>query len=148
MPQDTHERDRFEEDAEALGFDVTRCEAASSGEPWTEYVDVHTGYRWSGWCAALQDTRAEPVTLRHSANEFGDCPHWCKACATEAAERALAESTPPTGDELHHELDGVIADVEAGNGFDAVCLKTVKRVRDAIASKAAPLTTENDGGQS
>jgi hypothetical protein len=35
--------------------------------------------------------------------------------------------------ELHYELDGVIADVEHGNGFDAVCLSTIKRVRDALA---------------
>ena len=30
---------------------------------------------------------------------------------------------------LAHELTGVIADVEQGPGFDAVCLETIKRVQ-------------------
>lgn len=34
---------------------------------------------------------------------------------------------------LAHELDGVIADVEQGDGFDDVCLATIKRVRAAMA---------------
>ena len=37
---------------------------------------------------------------------------------------------------LAKELDGVIADVEEGEGFDDVCLDTVKYVRDQLA--AAP----------
>ena len=32
-----------------------------------------------------------------------------------------------------HELMGVIADVEEGDGFDDVCLSTVKRVADHLA---------------
>jgi hypothetical protein len=31
-------------------------------------------------------------------------------------------------------LDAVVIDAEKGGGFDAVCLDTVKRVRDAIGS--------------
>lgn len=38
---------------------------------------------------------------------------------------------------LVYELDGVIADYEAGKGFDEVCLRTVKRVREAIAALTA-----------
>jgi hypothetical protein len=34
------------------------------------------------------------------------------------------------------ELAGVIIDVEKGDGFDDVCLKTIKRVHDALRSKA------------
>jgi len=33
---------------------------------------------------------------------------------------------------LAKELEGVIADVEEGDGFDDVCLDTVKYVRDAL----------------
>lgn len=29
---------------------------------------------------------------RHSTNELGDCPHWCRACAIEAKERAALEA--------------------------------------------------------
>ena len=35
---------------------------------------------------------------------------------------------------LAKELDGVIADVEEGEGFDDVCLDTVKYVRDQLAA--------------
>ena len=38
---------------------------------------------------------------------------------------------------LAKELDGVIADVEEGMGFDDVCLDTVKYVRDALAEQPA-----------
>lgn len=36
---------------------------------------------------------------------------------------------------LAKELDGVIADVEEGMGFDDVCLGTIKYVRDALAEQ-------------
>jgi hypothetical protein len=39
---------------------------------------------------------------------------------------------------LSYELDGVIIDTEEGAGFDAVCLRTVKRVRAALAALASP----------
>lgn len=32
-----------------------------------------------------------------------------------------------------HELDGVIADVEAGKPFDDICLSTIQRVRNYIS---------------
>lgn len=35
---------------------------------------------------------------------------------------------------LTKELDGVIVDVEEGDGFDDVCLDTVKYVRDQLAA--------------
>ena len=35
--------------------------------------------------------------------------------------------------DLSHELMGVIVDVEQGDGFDNVCLKTVKRVYSELA---------------
>jgi hypothetical protein len=28
--------------------------------------------------------------LRHATKDNGDCPHWCKACAAEAAARGVA----------------------------------------------------------
>ena len=37
--------------------------------------------------------------------------------------------------DLFYELDGVITDVERGNGFDDVCLRTLKRVRDALQQR-------------
>lgn len=40
--------------------------------------------------------------------------------------------------QLSHELDGVVADVEQGDGFDEVCLATVKRVRATLADEADP----------
>jgi hypothetical protein len=35
---------------------------------------------------------------------------------------------------LFYELEGVIVDTEEGDGFDDVCLETVKRVRDQLAN--------------
>lgn len=43
---------------------------------------------------------------------------------------------------LVDELDGVIADCEVGNGFDDVCLRTIKRVRDALAAQQEPVNAE------
>lgn len=31
----------------------------------------------------------------HATNEFGDCPHWCKACAAEASQRATPTPVEP-----------------------------------------------------
>lgn len=47
--------------------------------------------------------------------------------------------------ELSYELDGVICDVEKGGGFDAVCLRTVKRVRDALAEQPQPEPVQEAG---
>jgi len=33
---------------------------------------------------------------------------------------------------LAHELSGVIVDVEQGNGFDSICLDTIKRVQASL----------------
>lgn len=38
----------------------------------------------AGALTAAPSAQAEP---RHSTTWSGDCPHWCKACATERAER-------------------------------------------------------------
>ena len=35
--------------------------------------------------------------------------------------------------ELYYELEGVIIDIEEGDGFDDVCLETIKSVRDQLA---------------
>lgn len=43
-----------------------------------------------------------------------------------------------TGQALAKELDGVIVDVEEGDGFDDVCLDTVKYVRDQLAAADTP----------
>lgn len=51
-------RQQFEEDAAALGFDLTRTERNVGGEPWSDYVDQQTGHRWGGWLAIAQ---REPV---------------------------------------------------------------------------------------
>lgn len=37
--------------------------------------------------------------------------------------------------ELSYELMGVVADVEQGNGFDDVCLQTIKRVIARLSGK-------------
>ena len=46
--------------------------------------------------------------------------------------------------DLSHELLGVIIDVEEGDGFDEVCLNTIKRVCSQLATpqQRKPLTTE------
>lgn len=34
------------------------------------------------------------AAARHSVDEHGDCPHWCKACGVEEAQRAAERSAP------------------------------------------------------
>lgn len=48
--------------------------------------------------------------------------------------QAAAHPVAQEAKDLYYELRGVIADVEQGNGFDAVCLETVKRVAAALAA--------------
>jgi hypothetical protein len=45
------ERALFEEDAASYGFDLER-QPSTTAEPWDEYKDEKTGYRWGGWLAA------------------------------------------------------------------------------------------------
>lgn len=45
------ERQAFEKDAEAYGFNVTRHQSPAV-EPWSEYENAATGHRWAGWLAA------------------------------------------------------------------------------------------------
>jgi hypothetical protein len=47
-----------------------------------------------------------------------------------------------------YELDGVIADVEQGRGFDSICLDTIKRVRAVLAAQAAPVAKAQDSAAS
>ena len=54
--------------------------------------------------------------------------------AMDALDQALAEAEQQEPVALAKELDGVIADVEEGGGFDDVCLDTVKYVRDQLAA--------------
>ena len=40
--------------------------------------------------------------------------------------------------ELSWELDGVIIDIEDGDGFDEVCLNTIKRVQASLCEHSTP----------
>jgi hypothetical protein len=61
-----------------------------------------------------------------------DVDQWIQAYNKKFAELIVAEC-----DQLNqtqsYELAGVIADTEEGNGFDAVCLGTVKQVENYLA---------------
>jgi hypothetical protein len=56
----------------------------------------------------------------------------------EAYNKKLAELIVAECDQLNraqsYELAGVVVDTEEGNGFDAVCLNTVKRVENYLAN--------------
>ena len=78
------EREAFEADALALGFDLARANN-NTGEPWCDYKDWETGLRWGGWLAgALRSQLAttasapvaqgEPVAWRVNLNEGHDIP--------------------------------------------------------------------------
>jgi hypothetical protein len=49
-----HLRVAFEADAEALGFELKRKNYNLSGEPWGDYENQYTGYRWSGFIAGYE----------------------------------------------------------------------------------------------
>lgn len=36
---------------------------------------------------------------------------------------------------MYYDLEGVIIDIEEGNGFDEVCLQTLKNLRDLLSEK-------------
>jgi hypothetical protein len=62
----------------------------------------------------------------------------------EEAEKAQAKTGQivaiPEAHMLGYALEGVLRDVEAGNGFDEACLATIRRVRADLA--AAPVDLE------
>mgnify|MGYP003341132189 CR=1 FL=1 len=47
--------------------------------------------------------------------------------------------------EQYHELLGVIVDTEEGDGFDSVCLDTVKRVAEYLANQGLTKCLEHGG---
>lgn len=63
------------------------------------------------------------------------------AQAKEEADMERRLSQPERQEQkadLWYELEGVIVDVEQGSGFDDVCLRTIKRVRDALIGSPPP----------
>jgi hypothetical protein len=63
------------------------------------------------------EARADVEGLDQIREEFGVQPKKNKKNKNKIPRRTLAL-----------ELEGVVADVEQGGGFDAVCMKTLKRV--------------------
>lgn len=57
------------------------------------------------------------------------------AAANPATILALTAEVRRLRDQ-RHELAGVVADVEVGRGFDAICLKTIKRVIGVLGGAA------------
>ena len=55
--------------------------------------------------------------------------------------------TPKDVKMLAYELMGVVADVEEGDGFDQVCLDTIKRVQDQLFELAKQLTDNQDSAK-
>lgn len=46
-----YQREVFEVDAKAAGFDITRAPKRTMMQPFDEYVSDETGHRWGGWLA-------------------------------------------------------------------------------------------------
>lgn len=55
--------------------------------------------------------------------------------------------TPKDVKMLAYELMGVIVDVEEGDGFDQVCLDTIKRVQNQLFELAKQLTDNQDSAK-
>lgn len=77
QPRADAEREAFEADAEALGFDIARDDGAEAAEiePWMHYNDIATGHRYAGWLAgraqALAEVAAAPaVAWRYEARHI------------------------------------------------------------------------------
>lgn len=68
-------------------------------------------------------------------NDWNYVAQICRAALS--ASQTAAPVIPAEGQALADELLGVIVDVEDGDGFDAVCLATIKRVCAAL--RAAPI---------
>ena len=55
--------------------------------------------------------------------------------------------TPNDVKMLAYELEGVIVDTEDGEGFDQVCLNTIKRVQNQLFELAKQLTDNQDSAK-
>jgi hypothetical protein len=126
---------------------------AALAEPVVE--DHGTQALWPQMISALAAIDAELGLPEDGCNSTGAtlaAIRELKEAAALAAERhspqrfADALGTCVVPRQLVYELDAVVIDAEKGGGFDAVCLDTVKRVRDAIGSAptigAAPPAAE------
>lgn len=65
-----------------------------------------------------------------------DCSgKWVSTEKVEALILSLEKEHLDKNKKLSYELLGVIVDVEQGDGFDTVCLNTIKRVHTALEGK-------------
>lgn len=94
--------------------------------------EMRLSYNQRGWgFYQLQSTNTSLRQIGYSAG-------WIDACAHNAAEFAkereqLLEKMAMMQDQ-YYELSGIAADVDAGNGFDIVCRKTLQRVMDTLST--------------
>jgi hypothetical protein len=120
---------------------VTQEAVRPAKEKATNYVSGHADS--TGKFHATAQEKAEPYgyrygnTLYESSNPLTDDHIRNHGLALYTAPPA--EHVVPDAHGLSLELQGVIADVEQGHGFDDVCLRTIKRVEEALS--AAPEAT-------
>ena len=73
--------------------------------------------------------------VKELINKFGtdSSGKWMSVEKVEQLVNELDKEHTSTNKRLSHELLGVIVDTEEGDGFDHVCLDTVKRVHNILA---------------
>lgn len=112
----------FEEQAEPMGFDLTRIKLAVP-EPWAEYKDDDTGHRWGGFLAGVEwaqrQARASLAPVQHADKpediQFTKAP--CVKCGKltiMAVCSACDEASQPA------DKDGVLSDRQISAGARAL----------------------------
>ncbi|QDJ40327.1 hypothetical protein [Bordetella hinzii] len=129
--------ERAKEDGRTIGdvlVEVRGIAEPVAAQPPTGNTTIPAGWK----LVPIEPTHAMIIDGVNAGFDHNDEPYFIYAAMLNAAPAppAPAASAEPSGcDNLAAELDGVIADVEQGDGFDEVCLKTLKRVRDALLSR-------------
>jgi hypothetical protein len=109
-----------------------------------------------GMLANLDESRRAALAvpsegIRHSTNEFGDCPHWCKACEKEASSRAAlaggiasVAASEPTEQELASVIrsQGLVGWDIAGQIASYIAKWRIEVLRAALRAAQPPSEAE------
>lgn len=135
------------------GTHILACHAGRFGDVTCTFNQVPPSVvHWFGWpedaagfylSVALGEQKT-PFEYTHW-KPLGPEPGRLAALSAQQAPAASQSPGVPAGKMLAYELDGVIIDVEEGNGFDEVCLRTIKRVRASLAAPGAERVDARDG---
>jgi hypothetical protein len=122
----------------------------------TETIGTHSDDCWT-WgprhyeCAVrrTRELEADLEAMKHWIADWYAKDAELAALKAQKSEPSIPEGYVLAPKMLHYDLLGVIADVEQGDGFDDVCLSTIKRVCGSLlgAQPSVEVLYENPLGE-